>query len=128
MMQVGEYSEYRWGGESSLSSLQWTPWALYGASYMFGTHHLKQLPSQQQIHWHYVGLRMGPNLKGAFGQLPLCRHYSRPLGIHLYKCFRAASTLSSLEQTLYYRVELQMRPAWTSVWGSFHTIVTRSDP
>ena len=21
---------------------------------------LKQLPSQQQIHWHYVGLRMGP--------------------------------------------------------------------
>ena len=28
---------------------------------------LKQLPSQQQIHWHYVGLRMGPIWKVFLG-------------------------------------------------------------
>ena len=49
----------------------------------------------------------GTHCTSVFGLLPYCHHYSRPCR---------------------YRVELHMRPPWTSLWGSFQTIVTRSDP
>ena len=75
------------GGESSLSSLQWTTWALIHV----WDPPLKQLPSQQQIHWCFW----------AVSSLSSLQQTSRvSYGTHLYKCFRAASTLSSLQQTL----------------------------
>ena len=129
----GGYYEYR-GGKSSLSSLlslQWTPQAPYGASYMYGTYHLNNYHHNRKsigIMWGFIRdpfkrcfggasplsslqqtslVLMGPTCTSVFGQLPHCHHYSRPWG---------------------YYVELHMRPAWTSVWGSLHSIVTRSEP
>ena len=82
---------------------------------------LKQLPSQKQIH-----------LKDVFGQLPLYRHCSRPLGYHIgptcTSVFGKLSHCHHYSRPCGYCVELYMRPAWTGVWGSFHTIVTGSDP
>ena len=73
---------------------------------VYGTHHLNNC--HHNIYPLVLcGASYGTHLKGVFGQLPLYHHCSRPLG---------------------YRVELHMRPAWTSVWGCFHTIVTTSDP
>ena len=81
-----------------------------------GTHHLNNYHHNSKsiaIMWGFVWdpfkrffgqqtSHMGPTCTSVLGQLPHCHHYSRPCG---------------------YRVELHMRPAWTSVWGSFHTIV-----
>ena len=74
----------------------------------------------------------GTHLKGVSGQLPLYRHCSRPLGYHMgptcTSVFGQLSHYHHYSKPCGYRVELHMRPAWISVWGSFHTIVTRSYP
>ena len=84
-------------------------WGSYGT-------HLKGVFGQLPLYLHCsrsLGYHMGPTCTSAFGQLPHCHHYSR------YRMDRGYRG---------YRVELHMRPAWTSVWGRVHTIVTRSDP
>ena len=128
MSTVGLFSTVRGAGESSLSSLQWITWAPYGASYMYGNYHLNNYRHSSKsigIMWDFVwdtfkrsfwaasSIVTAADLSGiiwdplvqvpVFGQLPHCLHYSRPCG---------------------YLVELHMRPAWTSAWGSFHTIVS----
>ena len=129
MSTVGVFSTV--GEKSSPSSLQWTLRPPYGASYMYGTHHLNNYHHNSKsigIMWDLVWdsfkkcfweasslsslqqtsrVSYGPTSASVFGQGPHCHHYSRPCG---------------------YRVELHTRPAWTSVWVSFHTIVTGSDP
>ena len=137
MVHVGEYDDYRegssvpWGKKSSLSSLRWTSRAPYVASYMYGTHHSnnyhhnsKSISIMRRFLWDH--------LKGVFRQLPLHRHCSRPLWYHMGPT--CTSVFGQLPHCYHYsipceyRVELHMRPAWTSVWGSVHTIVTGSDP
>ena len=105
MMHVGDIMstvggvKYR-GGKSSLSSLQWTPHAPYGASYMYGTHHLNNYHHNSKSisnMWCFVW----DPFKRCFWAASLLQQTSRvSYGTHLYKCFRAASTLSSLQQTL----------------------------
>ena len=135
MMHVGDIMStlgcsVPWG-ESSLLSLQWTPRALYGASYMHGTHHLNNYHHNSKfsgITWGFARDPFKMCFWAASSLLSLQQTSQVSYRTHLYKCFQAASTLSSLPQPCRYCVELHMRPAWTSVWGSFHTIVTRSDP
>ena len=148
----GGYFEYRWRISWCTWGILWVSWGLfstvggkiftvitpvYPSGTVWSVIHLwdpplKQLLSRQQIDWHYVELRIGPILKGVFGQLPIYLHCSRPLGHHMGPT--CTSVFGQLPQRHHYsrpcgyRVELHMRPAWTSVWGSFHTIVTRSDP
>ena len=119
------------GGKSSLSSLQWTPRTPYGASYMYGTHHLNNYHHNSKsigIMWGFVW----DPFKRCFGQLPLYRHCSRLLGYHMgptcTSVFRQLPHRHHYSRPCRYHVELHMRPAWTSVRGSFYTIVTRSDP
>ena len=133
----GEYHDTRggilwipWGEKSSLSSLQWTPWALYGASYMYGTHLNNHHHNSKSIGimWGFVW----DPFKRCFGQLLLCRHCNRPLGYHMgptcTSVFGQLPHRHRYSRPCGYCVELHMRSARTSVWGSFHTIVTRSDP
>ena len=119
-------------GESSLLSLQWIPRAPYGASYMYETHHLNNYHHNSKsigTIWGFVWDPFKRCFWAASPRLSLQQISQVSYGTHLYKCFWAASTLSSLQQTSRVdRVELHMSPAWTSVWGSFHTIINRSDP
>ena len=129
MSTMGVFSTVE--GQSSLLSLQWTPRAPYGASYMYGTHHLNNYHHNSKsigIMW----ASYGTHLKGVFVQLPLYHHCSKPLRYHMGPI--RTSVFGQLPHCHHYsrpcghRVELHMRPAWTSVWGSFHTIITRLDP
>ena len=102
----GGYYEYRGGRggeECSLSSLQWTTWALYGASYIYGTHHLNNYHHNSKsigIMWGFIW-DLFKRCFWAASSLSSLQQTSRvSYGTHLYKCFRAASTLSSLQQTL----------------------------
>ena len=101
------------------------PLALYGASYMCRTHHLNNYHHNSNsigIMWGIVCFWAASSLSS------LQQTFWVSYGTHLYKCFWAASTLyNHYSRPCGYQVELHMRPAWTSVWGSFHTIVTRSD-
>ena len=104
MMHVGGYHEYRGvfstvGGKSSLLSLQLTPRAPYGASYMCGTHHLNNSKSNG-IMWGFVWDPFKRCFWAASSLLSLQQTSRVSYGTHLYKCFRAASTLLSLQQTL----------------------------
>ena len=114
------------GGKSSLLSLQWTPRAPYGASYMHGTHHLNNYHHNSKFNDIIWGFVRDPFKRcfGAASSLSSLRQTSRvSYGIHLYKCFQAASTLSSPQQTL--RVsceapyETRLDPSGT-VWSVVH--------
>ena len=98
----GGYYEYR-GGCSVLVTLMDHLGTVWSIIHVWDPP-LKQLPSQQQIHWHYLGLRMGHPFKRCFwaaSSLSSLQQTSRAsYGTHLNKCFQAASTLSSLQQTL----------------------------
>ena len=119
------------GGKSSPLSLQWTLRAPYGASYMYGTHHLNNYHHNSKstgIMWGFVW----DPFKRCFwaaSSLSSLQETSRVLcGTHLYKCFGQLPHCHHYSIPCRYRVELHMRPVWTRVWGTFHTIVTRSDP
>ena len=91
------------GGESSLLSLQWTPWALYGAAYMYGTHHLNNYHHNSKstgIMWGFVWDPFKRCFWAASSLSSLQQTSRVSYGTQLYKCFRASSTLSSLQQTL----------------------------
>ena len=123
MSTVGDV-QYR-GGKSSLSSIQWTPPALYGASYMYGTHHLNNYHHNSKsisIMWGFVWYSFK---KGVFGQLPLYRHCSRPCGYHIGPT--CTSVFGQLPHCHHYSrpcghcVELHMRPTW-KVFGVASTL------
>ena len=129
MSTVGDV-QYR-GGKSSLSSIQWTPPALYGASYMYGTHHLNNYHHNNKsisIMWGFVWYPFKRCFWAASSLSSLQQTLRVSYRTHLYQCLRAASTLSSLQQTLRALCGAPHETHLESVWGSFHTIVTRSDP
>ena len=139
MMHVGGYYEYCRG-----CSLPWGKSLRYRhsngplrhhmehSSHMCGTYHLNNYHHNSKSIGIICGASYGTHLKGVFGQLPLYRHCSKLLWYHMGST--CTSVLGQLPHCHHYsrpcgyRVKLHMRPAWTSVWGSFHTIVTRSDP
>ena len=55
----GGYYEYRAGGNLRYRYSNGPPGTVWSVIHVWDPP-LKQLASQQQIHWHYVGLRMGP--------------------------------------------------------------------
>ena len=110
MMHVGVHYEYRggvrfWGRgeEFSLLSLQWTPRAPYGTSYMYGIHHLNNYHHNSKsvgIMWGFIWDPFKRCFWAASSLSSLQQTSRVSYGTHLYKCFWAASTLSSLQQTL----------------------------
>ena len=111
MMHVEGYHDSRrgilwalWGEKSSLSSLQWTPRAPYGVSYMYGTDHLNNYhhnSKSSSIMWDFVRDPFKRCCCAASSLSSLQQTSQVSSGTHLYKCFRAASTLLSLQQTLW---------------------------
>ena len=59
MMHFGGYYEYRGGEVFTIVTPVDPSGTVWGVIHVWDPP-LKQLPSQQQIHRHYVGLRMGP--------------------------------------------------------------------
>ena len=91
------------GGKNLQLSLQWTTWALYGASYMYGIHHLNNYHHKSKstgIMWGFVWDPCKRCFLTASSLSSLQQTSRVSYGIQLYKCFRAAFTLSSLQQTL----------------------------
>ena len=94
MMHVGGYYEYRGGVQFTIVTLMDHLGTVWSIIHVWG---LKQLPSQQQIHWHYMGFVWDPFKKwfwAASFLSPLQQTSRVSYGTNLYKCFRAASTLS----------------------------------